>query len=254
MAEATCTIEVLLAEGQAGGIQAWLSACGNELGIWGSVASIVSFAMDFTSLIFSVFAFVIGPMLIKRRNKNQYQAEVDYYRNIPHPDDFPDVSELAPESRAEQRTKQRHAEAVYNELKAYTSKQAIKRYESALNKALAGIQRFFKEPEWNMEDIKAARQLANSDDNSSLKTPSITEKSRDFWQLQKTLFSRLSSEGSYKFCLALAFGYPLIFAMVNGLITNEVNLAGLPLFNFETPQSKWMLGVGFLLIAGGGWL
>ncbi|MCY7296901.1 hypothetical protein [Alteromonas sp. a30] len=215
-----------------------MAMCGGAVGFWGSIASILSILLPVMVYFF------------KAQNKKKEDAYLDYYQKTLHPKDFEGLTELSPK----QKGSKRNAEALFEEIEAYRNKAIIGRYEWLLHRALAAIQRFFKEPEWQVEsvanaDVKAdVKADVNADAEANALAPSLSANGKAFWQQQKQLATGLFSEGSYRFCLMLAFVYPILFAMVNGLRTNEVRLANLPLIAFESGWDKALFIVGGLMV------
>jgi len=206
-----CEFAALMAAENLGMIWSWfVDSCSNESTAIGALIAVVGVLIGFYR------AFVkLNP------ESEKYKRKLEYYLNTHHPSDFDNVAVLSPEEKKAKRD----AIALQKEIETYRSRNRIRIYELWLNRVFNKLRRFFGE-------------------KPILRNPS---QSKSNFQQAGSLFSQLLSVGSYKFCLTLAFVYPLLFALINGLVSNEVALAPFPLFKFDNNAYKVIFVVGIAL-------
>lgn len=210
-------------------------SCSNWSTAFGVVLAVVGALITLAGVLIKLYRSFIK----LNPESEKYKRKLEYYLNTHHPSDFDNVAVLSPE----QEKAKRDAIALQKEIETYRSRNLIRIYELWLNRGLNKLRRFF-------------------DEQPILRNPS---QSKSSVQQTSTLFTELLSEGSYKFCLILAFVYPLLFAFINVLISNEVVLAQFALFKFESNALKVIFIVGIALlfvlfwlgkkldVKGGGW-
>lgn len=187
-----------------------LQACGQELGILGSLASILPFVVSIGVLLWG------GIKLIVRFGVDN--SKLDYYLNTHHLSDFNDVALLSPE----QKLAKRKAITLHNEIEAYRSRRRIRVYENRLVGWLAKLERLFGEENENQTTTLEGNDRTSS---SYFINQKIVIRTKNIFNQDWSIVTGLMSEGSYKFCLVLAFAYPCVFVVINGMITNQVALA-----------------------------
>lgn len=240
MSESYCDIENKTLGELFNNFSHFIETCSTEVGVFGSIASLLSLAMEFASIMIGLVGIVFSFFVVRKLNKATEASDLEYYRNTLDPEHFKITDDSSPQEIKEYRK----AKELRAEIEAYQSRKWIRVYEKKLHDFLVFLQKKFKEPEVKAD---SPAKKAMSSDAENLPDSQVI-KPLPFWQRQKHLASMLLSEGSYKFCLILAFAYPFVFALINGLVTNEVSLAGLTLIQFESLSKKVLLGLGGMMM------